>query len=336
MNKNKRIFQHIALIILILFSTINASYGVTSRKSSKKKITTSKKNVLTLNELKEILSNHVTAKGCVLYDTKRKKIIFSKNPFKAMPPASLTKILTCIVAIEKTKNLDKEVTIKRNIYVGNGGVTIGLKKGDKIKMLDLLYMAMLYSANDACIAIAEEISGTEKKFLKEMNKFAKKIGVINSNFRNTNGMPKKNHYTTPYDLALISSYCMKNKTFKKVVGTKYQRVKINTYKKSKVRIKQKGDFEIAKQSNVTRKIPYTRSIRLKNRHKLLGKYNGIKGIKTGYTRAAGKCLATDYAFGNNEVVVIVLNSKNVVTDTINLIGYEKDYTNSKRISYNLD
>jgi D-alanyl-D-alanine carboxypeptidase (penicillin-binding protein 5/6) len=185
---------------------------------------------------------------------------------------------------------------------------------------------MLYSANDACIALAKATCGSESKFLKKMNALARKIGAVNSNFRNTNGMPKNNHYTTAYDLALISAYAMKNPVFRQIVTTRYHRLTINTHKKSKIRKTPRHDFPLAKEIEADHKMPKVRKVKVKNRHKLLGKYSNIRGIKTGYTHAAGRCLSTAWGMHGTEAIVIILNSKNVVDDTLNLLGYHKDMT----------
>lgn len=280
-----------------------------------------------LEELKEILAEHLTARSCILYDPATRKILYSRNPFRAMAPASLTKILTALITLDTVQDLDEIVTVKRNIKIGRGGVALGFKKGDRISVRDLLYCAMLYSANDACVAIAEEISGSVEQFAKLMNTYSRSLGVINSNFANPNGMPDDRHYSTAYDLALLSAAAMKNPAFAEIVGTKNRTVHIQTVVEKRVTTKKQAKKLGLKVGTLISSTPATRDIHLKNRHKLLGKYAGIRGIKTGYTLAAGKCLATDYCLKGRDLIVVVLKSEDPNDDTINLLAYQKERAN---------
>lgn len=315
-----------SVLIGLLILHVSAVQAATSSNSAMANHT-----AVTLDALKELLRDAVTAKGCVLYDPVDKKILFSRHAHEEMPPASLTKILTGIVVIENCKNLDRTVTIRRNIRIGNGAVTIGLNKGDKVTIRDLLEAAMLYSANDACVALAEAVCGSEKAFLKEMNQTARRIGAKDSRFKNTNGMPCRGHKTSAFDLALIASYAMGNKTFRSIVGQKTARIKISTLRKSKVVRRTIGAFPVAKEPEAAHRIPGTRNVTVRNRHRLVGRYNGITGIKTGYTHAAGRCLATSFISNDREVIAIVLNSKDVQRDTLCMLGYQKDVARQMRM-----
>lgn len=338
-----------------IISTKSSVKKVSSSKKSvrtKAKKTTAKKVIKTSSEEKnepESLEDILTSQSIVVLDEGNGKLLYSKDPFKKMAPASLTKIMTAIVLLDSKRNLKETITIKHDIYVRSDGVSLGLKKGDKTTLLDLLYMSLLHSANDACIAIAEEVAGSVAKFAKLMNEQAKEIGAVNSYFVNPNGMPDSRHHSTAYDLAILSGYAMKNPVFAKIVGTRKHQVKIITQKevvvksnkkdkKSKTALKSssKKNSKIAakskeKEKEVTKLVEVTRTINLSNRHKLLGKNPGVKGIKTGYTRAAGRCLATAYSYGGKQMIIIVLKARDVVTDTMALIDCDK-YLNASNIA----
>lgn len=288
------------------------------------------KESVSLDALKELLDDAVTAKACVLYDPLEQKILFSRHSRESLPPASLTKILTGITVIENTPDLDRVVTIRRNIRIGNGAVTVGLNKGDRVSIRDLLDAAMLHSANDACVALAEACAGSEKAFLTLMNRTARRIGATESHFANTNGMPKEGHRTTARDLALIAAHAMRNPVFRRIVGQQRAAVTIHTERKSKVCRRSIGAFPVAKEPEAGHRIPYTRNFHVKNRHRLVGRYNGITGIKTGYTHAAGRCLATSFVSHGREVIAVVLNSRDVEKDTLYLLGYQKDVARQER------
>ncbi len=269
-------------------------------------------------ESKILLEDVVSAQSSVIIDVNSNKLIYTKNPFKQMAPASLTKIMTAIVAIEATDDLSKPIKLAHDMKVRSDGVALGLKEGDETTMNDLLYMALLYSANDACIAIAEEVAGSVSEFAKIMNQKAKDIGAVNTNFVNPNGMPNSQHYSNAYDIAVIANYAMKNSTFAKIVGTKYKTVEILSNHEVTRKVKQgKKVVKVSKTEN------YIRKIKLTNRHKLLGKVEGVRGIKTGYTVKAGRCLATAYNEGAKNLIIVVLKAKDVASDTMALINYDK-------------
>ena len=285
----------------------------TAKKSSSKKNASKK---AAEPAVPETIEDMVGAQSAVVLDSKTEKVLFSRNAFKKMAPASLTKIMTAVVVLEACDKLDKTVTIKHDIRVRSDGVALGLNAGDTTTLEDLLYMAMLYSANDACIAIAEEVGGSVADFAKIMNSKAKDIGAVNSNFVNPNGMPNNQHYSNAYDIAVISNYAMKNEKFARIVGTKNKTVHICGVKE--VVKKNKKLKTVTKQL-----VKYDRTIKLSNRHKLLGKVEGVRGIKTGYTIAAGRCLATSYSEGGKDLIIIVLKGQDVVSDTMALLKYDK-------------
>lgn len=221
-----------------------------------------------------------SANGMCVMESTTGRVLYSKNENKQMPMASTTKIMTAITAIENCKNLDEEFEISPKA-VGISGTSIYLRKGETMSMRDLLYGLMLVSGNDASVAIGEKISGDAKKFVELMNMTAKKIGANNTHFDNTHGLDSENHYTTAYDLALITSYALHNDTFKDIVSTKNTKI---TNKDGKTRY-------------------------LKNKNKLLYLLEGCNGVKTGYTDDAGRCLVSSCERDEMNVVCVVLNCR---------------------------
>ena len=193
--------------------------------------------------------SYSSAKAMCVMETSSKRVLNSKNMDTKLAMASTTKIMTAITAIENCDDLDKTFEISPKA-VGVPGTSLYLRKGEVFSTRDLLYGLMLISGNDASVAIGEHISGSVSEFVKLMNKTAKKIGAESSHFDNTHGLDSKTHYTTAYDLALITSYAMMNPTFKEIVSTKNVKI-INTDGKSRY---------------------------LKNKNKLLNSFDGCNGV----------------------------------------------------------
>ena len=192
------------------------------------------------------------------------EIIFEHNSDKPHAMASTTKILTAIIALEKS-DPNELVTVSRRAAYSEGSSAY-TKEGDIYTMKELVYGLMLNSGNDAAVAIAEHISGSTEAFSQLMNDYAYKIiGVKNSYFQNPSGLDEDGHYTTAYDMALIAAYAMKNDMFREIVKTR---------------------SIAAKPQNRDEEIFYI------NHNKLLKKYDGCIGIKTGYTRSTGRCLVS--------------------------------------------
>ena len=167
-----------------------------------------------------------SAQSVILMDQDSKRILYSKDIHNVRSVASISKIMTAVVALEKG-NLNKKVTIGEEI-IGAYGSGIYIKQGEKLTLKDLLYGLMLRSGNDAALAIAYHVSGSVDKFVIEMNSLAKKIGMKNTTFNNPSGLDQeKGNYSTSYDMALLQSYAMKNDTYRKIVGTKKYTLKTN-------------------------------------------------------------------------------------------------------------
>src|SRR5699024_6837773 len=153
----------------------------------------------------------VHGEGVILMDTDSGRVLYEYNPYSELSMASTTKIMTALVALENG-NLNDIVTVKK-CSIGIEGSSIYLYEEEKISLEDLLYGLMLRSGNDAAVAIANFIGGSEKGFVRLMNNKAKEIGAMNTNFSNPHGLSEDNHYTTPYDLALITREALKNQDF---------------------------------------------------------------------------------------------------------------------------
>lgn len=214
----------------------------------------------------------------LVIDVNSLRVLHEKNSDRKMYMASTTKILTAIVIIENC-NLDDVVTVTPKT-VGIEGSSIYLEAGEKLSVRDLLYGLMLRSGNDCAETLAIHCSGSINEFADLMNKTAQRIGAKNSNFVNPHGLHNDNHYTTAYDLGLISAYAIKNDEFKKIVST--QKIEIPW---------------------TTRE--YNRF--LSNKNKMLKEFEGSTGIKTGFTKKAGRCLVSSCERDGKEFVCVVLN-----------------------------
>jgi D-alanyl-D-alanine carboxypeptidase (penicillin-binding protein 5/6) len=225
-------------------------------------------------------SNAITsASSMALIEVNSGRLLFSHNPHQRREMASTTKILTAITVIENCKILDEVISVPKEA-VGIEGSSIYLARDEKISVRDLLFGLMLRSGNDAAVALAIHTAGSVRDFCELMNKTAKRIGAQNSNFANPHGLHHPDHYTTAYDLALISAYAMKNPVFREIVGTKVH----------------KATWEGRDYPRV-----------MHNKNKILSLYEGGNGIKTGYTKNAGRCLVSSAKRDKMEVVCVVLN-----------------------------
>ena len=234
----------------------------------------------------------LSAKSAVLIEASSGRVLYQKNAFEKLPMASTTKIMTAIVAIENCR-LDDTVVVGRNAS-GVGGSSIWLSEGERLPLSDMLYGLMLASGNDAAVAIAEHVAGSVDKFAEMMNEKAKRIGAYDTCFSNPNGLPAGNHYTTAYDLALISAYAMKNDVFRQIVGTQYKTIPWQGHEWDRV---------------------------LKNKNKILWQYEGGNGIKTGFTDDAGRCLSAAAMRDNMQLISVVLGAPDMFRDCMSLMDY---------------
>jgi len=163
------------------------------------------------------INENISAKSAILIERDSGRILYSKNISQKLPIASTTKIMTALIAIEKG-DLNKVVTIKKE-WTEIEGSSIYLKPNEKIKLKDLIFGLMLRSGNDAAVAIAHEIAGSIENFSMLMNKRAKEIGAKNTNFTNPHGLHSEDHYSTAYDLAIITREALKNEIFREISKT---------------------------------------------------------------------------------------------------------------------
>lgn len=222
--------------------------------------------------------DNTSAKAAYVLDCKTGRTLFASNENEAMPMASTTKVMTALLALEKG-DLNAQVQTSVNAY-GIPGTSIYLGLGEIRTLEELLYGLMLASGNDAAVAIAEHIGGSVEEFCLMMTARAASLGAGNTRFANPNGLPAKDHYTTAKDLSLIAAEAMKHPVFREIVST--QRASIPWEGREYMRI-------------------------LKNKNALLSDYEGATGIKTGFTRAAGRCLVFGAKRGDMEIVGVVLN-----------------------------
>lgn len=237
-----------------------------------------------------------SAKGMAVVDSEG-NIIFEKNMNLKCEPASTTKICTAITVLDRCFSLNREVTVP-DCAIGVEGSSIYLERGEKVKVIDLLYGLMLRSGNDCAVALAVLFGDSVEGFAKLMNETAVKAGAINTNFANPHGLHDSEHYTTAYDLAKITAYAMKNPIFKRIVSTKRYEMSYNNK-------------------------PYNRI--LYNKNKILNEYEGGDGVKTGYTKAAGRCLVSSATRGGKSVIAVVFNCSDMFPECKRLMtkAFEK-------------
>ena len=213
---------------------------------------------------------------CVMLEDGQVVNEYNKDIQLAM--ASTTKIITAIVTLENCEDLDKLVTVADE-SVGIEGTSIYLRKNEQMSIRNLLYGLILASGNDAAMALAYAIGGTETHFVEMMNDFVAKLGLENTHLSNPHGLDQKGHYTSTYDLAKITNYALDNPTFKEIVSTK-------------TKILNEGE-------------PNVRYLR--NKNKLLFKQDGCVGVKTGFTDNAGRCLVNACERNGFRVISVVFN-----------------------------
>ena len=256
----------------------------------------------------------VDAKASIIVESNSGKILYEDNAHKKNYPASVTKILTAIVVLENCELDDTAVVTSSAVSnIPSGYVLAPLFVGEEMKIKDLLYALMLKSANDAAYVLAEHVGGSVDGFSDMMNKKAEEIGCKNSHFVNPNGIHNENHYTTAYDMYLISKYAMENEDFEKIVSTyQYTLPETNKYK---------NNDRVMKNTNIF----------VNPNSKYYDK--DIKGIKTGTTTQAGNCLITDIKKDDFDVITVVLGaetSDSKFTETSKMINYAFDnYTFSE-------
>jgi len=219
----------------------------------------------------------VNAKGAILMDYWTGRVLWGKNEREPMAMASTTKIMTAVLALESGMLEEICLASKRAAYTPK--VKMGLSTGEKIKMYDLVYALMLESQNDAAVAIAEHIAGSEESFCEMMTAKAREIGALDTVYETSNGLDKGDHHSTAYDLAIIARYALSNPEFVKLITTKNKSFSSNQ-----------------------------RSYSFVNKNRLLYEYEGANGIKTGFTNKAGHCFVGSAKRGDMGLISVVLAS----------------------------
>jgi D-alanyl-D-alanine carboxypeptidase (penicillin-binding protein 5/6) len=231
-------------------------------------------------------------KAAVLMDAGSGRILYDENSRERLPQASLTKIMTALLVIENG-DLNKDIQISTNATkTPESG--INLQPGETLTRQQLLYACMLHSANDAAMALAESVSGNEQAFVKLMNERAKQLGMQDTHFCNPHGLENKNHYSSAYDLALLTRQAMSNPIFQQVVATR------------------------------TTTIPWAghpQDRTLVNENRLLYRYDGAIGVKTGYTKEAGNCVVGAAQRGNMILIAVSMDSPTVYDDLERMLDY---------------
>lgn len=230
----------------------------------------------------------------VLIDADTKEILFAKNPDKWMHPASTTKMVTLLTALElKGTQLDELATIS-SYATSMEESNLGVRVGDQITLEGVLEGMMVASGNDAAVVVAENVSGSVDKFAKDMTRIAAKAGAKNSVFLNPHGLTQKGHHSTARDLAMIAAYGMKYQMFRDKVANDYYKVPYQN------------------------RAPET--IRTTN-HFIRNKYPGANGLKTGFTNAAGECLIASATRKGHTMTVVMLNDDNRWDEAVQFLDY---------------
>ncbi len=235
------------------------------------------------------IENSLTCKAGVVIEQNSKRVLLSKNIDDRLAMASTTKIMTALVAIENTKDLD-EIFATDNRAVGLEGTSIYLRKNEQLSMRHLLLGLMLASGNDASLAIGYRVGdGNIDNFVELMNQKAQDLGLHNTHFDNTHGLDSKTHYTSAYDLAVITAEAMKNADFRDIVKTKFAQIPSNLEGQNRF---------------------------LRNKHKLLqANMEGCEGVKTGFTDNAKRCCVTSCMRNGMRLIAVVLNCQDMFEES---------------------
>lgn len=285
-------FKKIILFIILLLTLISNLYSINP---SADEIDVEDENYIEIiaNDFDKSKPLKVSARNAIALDSRDNTVLWHQNGYEVVPMASTTKILTAIIAINYG-NLDEKVTIGKNAAAIRGS-TVGYGVGEEITMRELLFGLMFKSGNDAAIAIAESIGGSVDNFANIMNDYAKGLGIIDSHFESPHGLDGRTHYSSAYDLALLTSQGMKYEVFREIVGEKV----------------------------ITRdKYNFTRDYN--NINKILHIIPNANGVKTGYTGGAGKCLVSSVKYEDRNIIMVVLNCVDRWNQTEKIFNYVKN------------
>ncbi|HBR32816.1 MAG: D-alanyl-D-alanine carboxypeptidase [Eubacteriales bacterium] len=234
----------------------------------------------------------VTAQKSVLIEAGSGNILFGSNERGKAGMASTTKIMTALVVLN-TLPTDTVVTVPKEA-VGVEGSSVHLEEGEKLTVEELLYGLLLESGNDCAVALAFACTGSYEKFMQKMNDTAVAMGITDTNFTNPHGLPDPDHYTSAYSLATITAEALKNDVFRRIVSTK------------NICISRGGEKNMRC---------------LTNHNRLLNCYDGVIGVKTGYTKSTGRCLVSAAERGGVRLIAVTLNDRNDWTSHKNMLDY---------------
>ena len=240
-----------------------------------------------------------SAQSAILIDTNSKNIIYEQNAYKRLPMASTTKIITAITAIESDVSLDTVVKITKQM-TGAEGSSIYLYEGERFTLNDLLYALLLNSANDSAEAIAISITGSIENFADMMNEKVRELNLKDTNLTNPHGLDSEMHYTTAYDLAMISAYALENEKFLEIVST--QNLTIYPLNQDGKKNHEGARF-------------------LRNHNKLLRLYSDAIGVKTGFTKRSGRCLVSAAERNGTRLVAVTINASDDWNDHMSMLDY---------------
>lgn len=285
------------LIIFIVLGILIGFFAVGAYRLIRERITYEVYDeVITYSNIKYIpgysSGPQITAGSAILIDGETGIVLFAKNEHMRRPPASTTKIMTALVALERGE-LDDIVTVSQRAS-RVGGSSLWLKAGQRLTLGELIEGTLVKSGNDGATAIAEHIAGSEEEFIHLMNRKARQMGALNTQFKNPHGLPAAGHYSTAFDLALITRYALRYEKFAQIV-----RERITTI-----------DFQGQDWGQ-----------QIYNTNKLLWSFEGADGVKTGTTSEAGYCLVSSATRDGRQLIGVVLRSTARWQDSARLLEY---------------
>ncbi|MDE2179337.1 MAG: D-alanyl-D-alanine carboxypeptidase [candidate division NC10 bacterium] len=239
----------------------------------------------------------LSAASALLMDADTGAILFARHPMERRSPASTTKIMTALLILEEGRLDDKVVISERAAAVTGTG--LGLRRGQRVSLRDLLWAILLKSANDAALAAAEHVGGSEERFVDMMNAKAASLGMQGTHFANPHGLDDPDHYSTAHDLAILTRQALHSPTFARMVQTREASLAILTGRNG---------------SRVKRRV-------IRTHNQLLGQFFGADGVKTGYTERAGRCLVASATRGDHQLIAVLLNDTRRWAEAAALLEY---------------
>jgi D-alanyl-D-alanine carboxypeptidase (penicillin-binding protein 5/6) len=283
---NPPIFEKEYNDITALYSSLNIAPG-----SSDDRTTLAPQSKIEPDPSVSISADKLNSPNAILVRLKDQNILMQKSSEEKIYPASLTKIMTALVALEKLPDLQKEIKLANSVFQGLSEADAsmsGFRPGENVRAIDLLYGALLPSGAESCIGLADQIAGSEQKFAELMNQKAAALGMKNTHFANATGLHNANHYTTVKDLAILLNYALQNDTFREIFTSSRHSIPPTNKHPGGITF-YSTMFEELKQQNI------------------IG--GEILGGKTGYTAEAGLCLASLAKVGKQEYILISAGAK---------------------------